>query len=78
MPSKTSKRAVRKPRRGDAEGVWQNLPAELWQRMVHWLYIDDLFRLAQVSKAFNATFGDHGLVLPDHPADLPRVRKRTW
>ena len=39
------------------------LPTELWQRTLHWLYVDDLFKLAQVCKSFNSTFGDPGLVV---------------
>ena len=39
------------------------LPTELWQRALHWLYVDDLFKLAQVCKSLNSTFGDPGLVV---------------
>ena len=32
------------------------LPQELWQRTLDWLYVDNLFVLAQVCKSFNSTF----------------------
>ena len=44
------------------------LPQELWQRTLDWLYVDNLFVLAQVCKSFNSTFGDAGLVVDSsHP-----------
>ena len=60
-------RATRKRKAaGDAPAAqcWAlALPTELWQRTLHWLYVDDLFKLAQVCKSFNSTFGDPGLVV---------------